>query len=262
MTDAFVFAVAGAKGGVGKTTTSLNLGASLAADDRNVLVVEVDLAMANLPDFLAMDCDPERDPTLHEVLAGRADVTEALYDAPAGLTVLPSGTTLDGYAAADPEQLGPVLDEVRSTFDVIILDTGAGLSHETILPLGLADAVVLVSTPRLASVRDVGKSKQLAERTGTPVAGIVFAFSGTGRAPDVDRIATYLEVDLLGHVPEDPAVMAAQDRGCPVVADRPESEAAGAYRSIAERLAGHGEADSLGSSNPSQLVAGIGHVED
>lgn len=260
MTDAVALAVAGAKGGVGKTTTSLNLSAALAGAGHAVVVVEVDLAMANLPDFLHVDCDPERDPTLHDVLADRVPVGDALYEAPGEFTVLPSGTTLEGYAEAAPQRLGGVLDELRPSFDVIVLDTAAGLSYETVLPLGLADAVVLVSTPRLASVRDVTKTRQLAERAGTPIEGIVFAFAGTGRAPDVDRISAYLEVDLLGHVPEDPAVMAAQDGGRPVVVDRPDSPAARSYRAIARGLGGLvGDAQEASEERPG-MALGAGSI--
>ena len=236
MASGTVYAVAGAKGGVGKTTTSLNLGAALTAPGRSVVVVELDLAMANVADFLALDVDPETDTTLHDVLAGDADVSEALYDADDGFAVVPSGTSLDGFAAIEVDRIGDVLTTLRERYDVLILDTGAGLSHETLLPLALAAETVLVSSPRVASVRDVEKTKQLTERVGGTVAGAVFVRSGTGNSPPVDRIAGFLDVPLLGHVPEDDAVPASQDVGRPVVTHTPDSPAAEAYRAIADTL--------------------------
>ena len=232
-----VYAVAGAKGGVGKTTTSLNLGAALAAAGRSAVVVELDLAMANFADFLALDVDPETDTTVHDVLAGDAAVADAVYDAPGGFSVVPSGTTLDGFAKTDVDGVGDVLLTLREEYEVVLLDTGAGLSHETLLPLALADETLLVSSPRVASVRDAEKTKQLADRVGGTVAGVVFVRSGTGNSPPVDRIADFLDVPMFGHVPEDGSVPASQDAGRPVVADAPDSEAAAAYVAIAELLA-------------------------
>ena len=236
-----VHAVAGAKGGVGKTTTAINLGAALAGAGLSTAVVELDLAMANLVDFLDLprDLDGGSAPTLHDVLAGRATVKEATYEAPGGASVIPSGTVLDGFRAAHVDRLDDVLDALGA-YEVAILDTGAGLSRETLVPLALADETVLVSTPRVASVRDTRKTKALAERVGGRVAGAVFVRSGTGKSPPVERIAGFLDVDLLGHVPEDPAVPASQDAGQPVVTDAPDSPAGRAYRDIARRLASRG----------------------
>lgn len=233
--DSITFSVAGAKGGVGKTTTSLNLAAALAEVD-DTAVIEFDLAMANTVDFLDIDCSPDVDPTLHDVLSDTARVTTATYEAPGGFDVVPSGSTLDGYAETDPDNLDQVVSALTSSYEFVVIDVGAGLSRETLLPLGVADETVLVSTPRVASVRDAEKTKGLVERVGGSVTGVVFVKSGTGTAPEPDRIASFLEIDLLGHVPDDSAVPASQDAGRPVVTHAPNSPAARAYVDIAERL--------------------------
>lgn len=227
-------AVAGAKGGVGKTTTSINLGAALANAGLSVLVVETDLAMANVVDFLRFE--PKE--TLHEVLAGEAAPAAAICEVPGGFEVLPSGTTVEGFVDADVTELPGVLEAVEADYDVVVFDTGAGVSHESLLPLGLADRTLVVSSPRVASVRDASKTAELAERLGGEVAGVLFSKSGTGRSPPPEQIASYLELPLLGHVPEDPAVPDAQDSGRPVVTAAPESPAARAYREVANALFG------------------------
>lgn len=229
-----VLAVAGAKGGVGKTTTSLNLAAALGADGRAVVVVEADLAMANAVDFL--DVEVGGRPSLHEVLAGRAGVESAVYPAPGGFDLVPSGTSLEGFTDADVSLFPEVVDALQGRYDAVVIDTGAGVSRETVVPTGAADATILVSTPRVASVRDADKTMSVARRAGAPVGGVVLTKSGTGRSPPAERIAQFLDTDLLGHVPQDAAVPESQDAGVPVVAHSPSSDAAVAYRGIAEEL--------------------------
>lgn len=231
-----VLAVAGCKGGVGKTTTAINLGTVACLHDRSVLLVETDLAMANVCDFLDLDFDPERDPSLHEVLAGDSPIDEAVYDAPAGLRVLPSGATIDGFADADEDRLGEVVSLGREHFDLVLLDTPAGISRATLYPMALADDVVLVSTPRVSGIRDTKKTLELVERVGGSTAGLVLTRTGTGKAPPDERLADFLGVDLLGSIPEDGAVSTAQDAGRAVVdADR-SAPAAVAYQRTHERL--------------------------
>jgi septum site-determining protein MinD len=229
-----VLAVAGAKGGVGKTTTSLNLAAALGADGRAVVVVEADLAMANAVDFL--DVEVGERPSLHEVLAGQAGVETAIYPAPGGFDLVPSGTSLEGFMDADVQRFPRVIEQLRGRYDAVVIDTGAGVSQETVVPTGAADATILVSTPRVASVRDADKTMSVAQRAGAPVGGVVLTKSGTGRSPPAERIAQFLDTDLLGHVPQDPAVPKSQDAGIPVVANAPDSDAAVAYREIAAEL--------------------------
>lgn len=236
MSDGVVLAIASAKGGVGKTTTSLNLGAALKALNGSVVVVEVDLAMANLLDFIDIGYRPGTDPSLHDVLGDRAMIHEAVYEAEGGFDVMPCGPDIEGYASLEPRKLGATVTELRKEYDVVILDTGAGLSYETLLPLGLADGVILVSTPRLAAVRDTQKTKDLTERVGGTVIGIIFTQSGTGSAPSPERIANHMGVELFGHVPDDPNVPESQDAGMTVIAYDIATPAAEEYWSMGERV--------------------------
>jgi septum site-determining protein MinD len=233
-----VLSVGGAKGGVGKTTTSLNLGTALAVRGHAVVTVELDLAMANLVDFLDVDATT----TLHDVLAGQAGVEPATYHLDSGLDVVPSGTAIDGYAETNLDRLPAVLDRLRQRYDLVLLDTPAGLSEETIRPFQLSEAVIVVSTPRMSSVRNTRNTIRVARRTDAAVAGLVLTRSGTGESPGADRIADFLDQDLLGHVPEDQAVPHSQDKGQSVLQAFPHSGAAIAYRKIARNLLDAGNA--------------------
>jgi len=227
--------VAGAKGGVGKTTTCINIGAAAAAHGIRTVIVELDLAMANVVDFLSFE-RAESDPTLHEVLSGDADIRDAVYRVGENMAVAPSGTGLEGYSSVDLTRLPSVLETLQDAFDLVIVDTGAGLSEPTVKPLRLADATVLVSTPRVSSIRDVEKTKLVSERVGTPVCGLVLTKSGTGASPGPDRIAEFLDVTLLGHVPNDGVIPSSQDQGASVIEAAPDSDAAEKYRKAAGHL--------------------------
>ncbi|MFC7134116.1 MULTISPECIES: P-loop NTPase [Salinibaculum] len=230
-----IVTIAGAKGGVGKTTTSINLASAIAGPERTVAVVEMDLAMANFVDFLSIPSGAA-DPTLHDVLAGDAEPFDAVYPFGDHVAAVPSGTTLDGYARADMDEFPRVLKRYALKFDVVVVDTGAGLSRLVVDPIGLADGAVVVSTPRVAAVRDADKTVKLSKRVGTPVFGLVLTQSGTGASPGPERISEFLGVDLLGHVPDDEAVPNSQDQGVPVVTRSPESPAGSTYRDIADNV--------------------------
>ena len=234
MTSAVV-TVAGAKGGVGKTTTALNLAAALAGPDRSVAVVEMDLAMANFVDFLSLSAE-DGDTTLHDVLAGDADPFDAVYPFGDHVAAVPSGTTLDGYAKTDMDEFPRVIKRYAMKFDLVVVDTGAGLNRSVLDPIGLADGTVVVSTPRVSAIRDGKKTVTLSRRVDTPVLGLVLTQSGTGDSPGPAYIADFLDVDLLGHVPADDAVPSSQDQGVPVVTNAPDSPAGTTYEEIAGRV--------------------------
>ncbi|AUV80463.1 cobyrinic acid ac-diamide synthase [Salinigranum rubrum] len=225
-----VYAIASAKGGVGKTTTTAALGATLAAAGHRVAVVDADIGMPNLGRMLGVSPDG---PTLHDVLAGEADPLDAVYEGPDGLTVVPGAPALDAYAKADPRGLERVF-EALADYDVVLVDTGAGLSHDTLFPLGLADAVLLVSTPSTDALGDTEKTNQLAARVGVPVAGLVLTRVDTTRV-DVEAVAAAVDADLLEVVPEDPSIGTGADEDSPVTPD-PDGPAAAAYRTLADAV--------------------------
>ena len=225
-----VCAVASSKGGVGKTTTTANLSATLAAAGYDVAVVDGDIGMANLGDQLGVHASGA---TLHDVLASGASVEEACYDGPHGMTVVPGGTDLESFSDADITRLGRVVGSFADR-DFVFVDTGAGLAHETALPVGLADEVVLVSTADRDSLQDTEKTRMLAEKLGAEVTGAVLTRVSPGDAPGD---ASPLAAPVLGTVPEDSSLHEASDRAVPVTQLDAESAAAVAYRSIADGVA-------------------------
>ena len=229
-----VLAVASGKGGVGKTTTAINLGAMLAAAEYSVVVVDTDLGMANVGGYLDFEIDGA---TLHEVLSGDADVEDAIYHAPGGIDVVPSSTDIYTFAQSQTAQLQQVVADLRGKFEYVLLDTGAGISYDTILPLSLADDVLLVTTPDVAAVRDTAKTAELTSRVDGTVRGAVL----TQRGNDIlnaDNVEGTLDADVLTVVPDDETVPMGIDAGRPLAAFSPNSPSAKAYRELADILTG------------------------
>lgn len=228
-----VYAIASAKGGVGKTTTTANLGSTLAGTGADVVVIDGDIGMANLGAALGVQPDGA---TLHDVLSDAAEPVDAAYDGPAGLTVVPGDTSLEAFAAADPQRLDAVV-EAFADADYILIDVGAGVSHETGVPLSIADAVILVSTPERDALVDTEKTRQLTDRLGGVVAGAVI--TRTDEATPLEEVVSgTLSADVLTTIPDDEAVRESIAVGEPLVSYAPHSDAAAAYRQLAAELTG------------------------
>ncbi|MDS0241843.1 MULTISPECIES: MinD/ParA family ATP-binding protein [Haloferax] len=229
-----VYAVASAKGGVGKTTTTANLGTTLAMAGHDVVVVDGDLGMPNLAGALGVDPDGA---TLHDVLTGESAVETAVYDGPAGLSVVPGSNALEAFATANVRELDSVISALEATHDIVIIDTGAGLSDDTFVPLKLADEVVLVSTTEREALGDTEKTRQLGDRIGADVVGVVLTRVDQSN-PNAEVVASLLDAGVIAVVPEDPAIREALNTQIPVVARSPDSIAAAGYRALAEALTG------------------------
>ena len=146
-------AVTSGKGGVGKTFFSANLAAALTRQGLKVLVLDADLGLANLD--VVLNLYPKI--TLHDVFTGKAELEEAILPAPGGFSVLLAGSGLVEYSRLTPEvreQLHHIFEHVKPRFDVIIIDTGAGISDVVLYAVSMAHEVVVVATPEPTSMTD------------------------------------------------------------------------------------------------------------
>jgi len=229
------FAVASGKGGTGKTTSTLALGMALAAE-YDVTVVDADTGMANLLFHTGLD---DATVTLHDLLIeGTAtDVSEATYER-FGLSVVPCGTALAGFQAADPTRLRAVVAELAADTDVLLLDSPAALgSKSAVLPIVLADRVVIVVEPTIPALSDGLKVQEYARSYGTETAGVILNKVRDEAASVAEQAGKHFGGSVLASVPESDVVRAARRAGKPLLAHAPESDPARRYREAAARLA-------------------------
>ena len=148
-----VVAVTSGKGGVGKTFFSANLAAALTRRGLKVLVLDADLGLANLD--VVLNLYPKI--TLHDVFTGKATLEEAILKAPGGFSVILAGSGMVEYSRLTPEvrdDFLKLMQEVVPRFDVVLLDTGAGISDVVLFAVSLASEVLLVATPEPTSLTD------------------------------------------------------------------------------------------------------------
>lgn len=148
-----VLAVTSGKGGVGKTFVSANLAAALAKRGHKVLVLDADLGLANLD--VVLNLYPKI--TLHDVFTGKAKLEEAILPAPGGFSVLLAGSGMVEYSRLTSEvrnEFLRVMNSLVPNYDVVILDTGAGISDVVLFAVSLASEVLMVATPEPTSLTD------------------------------------------------------------------------------------------------------------
>ncbi|MBI1969908.1 P-loop NTPase [Candidatus Woesearchaeota archaeon] len=232
----FVAVISG-KGGVGKTTATLNLGTALTGFGREVVVVDANLSNPNIALHLGT---PKLPITLHDALKGKKHITETAYLHPSGLKIIPSSIALEDWNEDHIEKLRENLLGLMGTCELVLLDCPPGLGKECQTVLKIADEALIVTNPELPAVADALKVKKLAEKEGCNILGIlVNRYAEHTGAMDLESMEAMLEVPILGVIPEDAMARKALALKHPLVYTHPESAAAIEFKKVAAKLVGH-----------------------
>ncbi len=235
-----VIVITSGKGGVGKTTTTANLGVGLAMRGKKVVLIDTDTGLRNLDLLLGLERRIVY--TLVDVIQKRVSYGQALvrHKKYTNLFLLPTSQIAD-KTAIEPEQMLELIQAMRGEFDYILIDCPAGIEQGFQTAVIGADRAIVVTMPEIAAVRDADKIIGRLQAAGKSIKLVVNRIRPQmvkdGTMLDMTSIDDILSVDCIGQVPDDEKVVDSANRGVPVVESK-ESAAGTAYRNIVGRLSG------------------------
>ena len=236
-----VIVITSGKGGVGKTTTTANIGTGLALKNKSVVLIDADIGLRNLDVVMGLENRIVYD--IVDVVEGRCRTKQALikdkrYN---GLYIIPAAQTRDKNAVS-PEQMKKLTAELKKEFDYILIDCPAGIEQGFKNAVAGADKAIVVTTPEVSAVRDADRIIGLLEANDIKEPQLIVnrirpLMIKKGDMMTVDDILDILAIGLIGIVPDDENIIISTNRGEPAVADE-KSKAGQAYRNISARIMG------------------------
>src|SRR6266566_1385932 len=239
--DSRVITITSGKGGVGKTTTTANLGTALAMMGKKVAVVDSDIGLRNLDAVMGLENRIVYD--LVDVVEGQCRLRQALIKdkRQPELYLLPAAQTRDKNAV-NSVQMEQLCQQLRPEFDYILIDSPAGIEQGFRNAIVGADEIVIVANPEMASVRDADRIIGLVEAAGKPEPRLILnrlrpEMVRRGDMMDVADVLEVLGIDLLGIIPEDETIIVAINKGEPIVYEK-RARAGKAFLNAAQRIMG------------------------
>lgn len=231
-----VISIISGKGGVGKTTTSVNLGAALNAFGKEVVVLDANLTTPNVGLHLGAPIVPV---SLNHVLSGKAKVVEAIYEHDSGTKIVPGSLSVKELGKINHGRLRDVGRKLRKMSDFVLFDSAAGLGEEAIASIDSADEIIIVTNPEIPAVTDALKAAKVVEEKGKLIRGVIVTrVKGIRGEMPIEHVKGMLELPILGVVPEDKNVPLSVVMRDAILHTHPRSKASRAYKTIAAKLIG------------------------
>ncbi|QUI23337.1 septum site-determining protein MinD [Vallitalea pronyensis] len=254
-----VIVVTSGKGGVGKTTTTANLGAGLAMEDKKVCLIDADIGLRNLD--VVMGLENRIVYNLIDVIEGNCRLRQALIKDKryTNLYLLPAAQTRDKNAVT-PEQMLKLCENLKEEFDYIIIDCPAGIEQGFKNAIAGADRALVVTTPEISAIRDADRIIGLLEANDLRSPELIINRIRTdmvkkGDMMSVDDVVEILAIKLLGAIPDDEHIVISTNNGEPIVGNK-SIQSGKAYANITRRVLGE-EVPFLSFENEGGLLSKI-----
>ena len=235
-----VIVVTSGKGGVGKTTTTANLGTGFSKLDKKVVLVDTDIGLRNLDVVLGLENRIVYN--LVDVVDGNCKINQALIKDKKtdGLYLLPAAQTRDKDAVT-PDQMRTLVEELRKDFDYILLDCPAGIEQGFKNAIAAADRALVVTTPEVSAVRDADRIIGLLEANEIKNISLIVNRLNVdmvkhGNMMTADDVVEVLSIDLIGVVPYDEKIVVSTNMGTPLAGE--ETLVGQSYMNICKRIMG------------------------
>jgi septum site-determining protein MinD len=232
-----IITITSGKGGVGKTTTAINLGAALNSFGKEVIILDANLTTPNVGLHFGAPIVPI---TLNHVLQGGAKIAEALYEHPSGTKIIPSSLSIKELKNVDLAGLKEIGKKLKKMADFVILDSAAGLGQEALAAIESGEESIIITNPEITAVTDALKTSKIIEQMGGEVKGVIVTrVKGLKTEMPIASIRDMLELPILGVIPEDNRVQEALVMKDALIHTHPKSRSSRAYRTIAARISGN-----------------------
>lgn len=235
-----VIVITSGKGGVGKTTTTANIGTGLAQQGKRVVVIDTDIGLRNLD--VVMGLENRIVYNLVDVVEGVCRINQALIKDKQypNLYLLPSAQIKDKSAVC-PEQMIKLVEELSYDYDYILLDCPAGIEQGFKNAIAAANRAIIVTTPEISAIRDADRIIGLLDANGITQKDLIINrirmdMVNRGEMMSIDDVVEILAIDLIGAIPDDENIVISSNQGHPLVGDG--TMAGKAYSNICRRIMG------------------------